>query len=265
MSRSTAFTLIELLVVISIIAILAGMLLPAISMVKTSARSTTCASSMRQLSLCVIAYAGDNEGQLPVGRFGGGLAPVSMGFTAGSNVSWYHPNLVGSFFDGGPVILDDANIPLGAPLGAPFRCPEDRIRRGASPMRGVSYGITFHQSPYVDVAANLDPFSQTYVWKAIRSLGAYGKSSSVMFLGETHEARFFPHHLPSGPPNCPLYANDVVTSWAAHPSPNNPMGRHKKGINLSFLDGHVSWVADLTAETTAGRILHGNRFIAGDF
>ncbi len=59
------FSLIELLVVVSIIAILASLLLSGMSLVRTAARAAVCATHMRQLAMCVQAYAQDNSGLLP--------------------------------------------------------------------------------------------------------------------------------------------------------------------------------------------------------
>jgi len=56
------FTLIELLVVVSIIAILAALLIPAVGLARESARSIQCLSNLRQVGMASLAYQEDNEG-----------------------------------------------------------------------------------------------------------------------------------------------------------------------------------------------------------
>ncbi|MDA3961243.1 MAG: type II secretion system protein [Planctomycetota bacterium] len=75
--RRHAFTLIELLVVISIIAILASLLIPAIAMVREKAQATECMAHLRQVGMASNAYADDWDGFMVLGSNQFGPSKIS--------------------------------------------------------------------------------------------------------------------------------------------------------------------------------------------
>jgi prepilin-type N-terminal cleavage/methylation domain-containing protein/prepilin-type processing-associated H-X9-DG protein len=80
MKRHAAFTLIELLVVISIIALLIGILLPALGAARKSARDMKCLANERQFGIGFFGYAQENKDSLPYGSytdFGAGTSNTS--------------------------------------------------------------------------------------------------------------------------------------------------------------------------------------------
>src|SRR5580700_9221020 len=80
------FTLVELLVVIGIIAVLVGMLLPALNRARDQANTTQCLSNLRQIGTAIQNYASDNQAYLVPGRYDALTYPANSG--AAEMESW---------------------------------------------------------------------------------------------------------------------------------------------------------------------------------
>ena len=132
--RSKGFTLIELLVVISIIAILAGMLLPVIGLVKEMANQAKCGKNQSQIIGAMIAYATTEETGWPDPRPTTGTWKVAAGVVTSATAPFY---TAGAF----ELLALSGGIP-----NAMFNCPStsiggpDKVKRATRDTTGTGWG-----------------------------------------------------------------------------------------------------------------------------
>jgi len=220
-----AFTLIELLVVISIIAILAALLLPALNVAKQQATGTQCLSNLRQLTLGWTLYGGDNREFLVVNG-DENFEPSILDL--GRNPQWCpgrEDELAGStnlFIKAGLIFPYVQTVAI-------YKCPGDTtdvlnnwVQTTTPKTRSVSMNGWI--SPAPPSIQDLGPTNGCVIYHKAGDLNIPGASRLWLIMDEN-----------------PWSINDAFmvisphdTSWVDHPA-----SYHDHACGISFCDGHV--------------------------
>lgn len=216
--RITGFTLIELLVVIAIIALLMGILIPALSRARKQAWGVSCGSNLRQVGVAANLFAQDHDNKIPRADD----LKLLAGHTNEDTTRWFKafmPYLAQSVVNG-----DYRNVKI-------YRCPAYPEKRhtvcfavngwkdGSTPVVGLTRLVDIKQQGARIYLADFEDCTEQYIVAKETDAG----------LGRTDV--FIPDHLG---------ASDVpYSTWAGR---RLARMRHKQGYNALFLDGHVSYV-----------------------